>query len=105
MERTIEQRVMAGVGVMYLVRRLVRPRALKVYILAASLITMVSLVSLPHILANLLAVGIAGLPDFALTAVLRTGVAVQIGLVLCLITLGSFFRDMLRSSEQSALAL
>ncbi len=96
----IEQQVMAGVGVVYTARRLSSPLAIKLYALALSVVGLVVFVSLPHVAANFMNVargGVGSIEGFALTAVLRTTIVVQLALGIGIFAIVSLLSDVVRS--------
>lgn len=107
MKSKIEQKVMASVGAIYIGRKLVSLTAIKLYILCVSLIAIASLVSVPHVFANLTQVGPTGLYTFAVAAALNTKLLVQLGLLACTLVGISFVADALRTrlSSRGSLAM
>src|SRR3989344_1187501 len=92
----IEQQVMAAVLVIHGVRALLSVAALKVYALAASVVGLLTLVSLPHFIANLEQVGLAGLATFFFVAFVKTGVVVRLAMLVGAIALSSLLVDIIR---------
>jgi hypothetical protein len=101
MRSNIEQQVMAGVGVVYLARRLISRTALEAYILMVSGAGIILFVSLPHVLANFTHAASGGAPSvtaFVLSAVLGTKLVVQIALLVGAFTFISLVTNLARSS-------
>ena len=97
----IEQQVMAGVGVVYMVRQLTCLGALKVYALMASIVGLVLLVSLPHVAANFMLVahgGVISLGNYVWSAVLSTTVMVQLVLMVGVVAGTSLLTDSIKSA-------
>ncbi len=84
---------MASVLVIYFARKAVRPRALKLYALIAAGVSIGALVSVPHVLANLMAVGLSGLGAFVYAAVVNTTPTVQISTIIAVVVAGLLVRD------------
>jgi hypothetical protein len=101
----LERNVMASVAVIYVTRRLTSQRALKAYALLLSFIGIVFFASVPHVLANFMHIGSAGLPaiyTFLLSAVTKTNFVVQVALIIGVATLVSLTRDLTRFSPRAA---
>ncbi len=93
---------MAGVVVIYIVRRLTSRRALKTYALFLSLVGVALFASLPHVFANFLHAESVGLPAtglFLLSAITKTNFVVQAALLVGVVALFSIVRDMVRSRD------
>lgn len=105
MQSQIEKHVMASVGAIYIARQLGSATAIKLYVLAISLIGIASLISVPHVFENLLSVGVNHIPEFLIHAILNTGVAVQLGVIAALIAGTWFVADLVRPTSQRAFAL
>ena len=93
---------MAGVAVIYVVRRLTSQRALKAYALFLSLLGVALFASLPHVFSNFLHAESEGLPamgPFLLSAITKTNFIVQAALLIGVVALFSIVRDMLRPSD------
>ena len=88
---------MSRVAAIYAVRKITSATALQLYALCALLIAITSLVSVPHVFANLMQTGVAGFATFAFVAVLKTKLLVQIGLFVgagvALSLLAGFFKS------------
>jgi hypothetical protein len=100
MQSTIERQVMASVGVIHTVRRLVSFTALKVYALVASVYAFGALVWVAQVQNNLLHVanqGVLAVGNFVLYAVMHTSIAVQLVLVVALVAFVSLVIDIARS--------
>lgn len=95
---------MASVGAIYLWRQLTSRAAIELYALGISLIAIASVVSVPHILANLLAVGLPHIPEFLFTAVVKTGMVVQITLIVCAVAAAAFGAEMARGTSRERFA-
>lgn len=103
MDTKLQQRVMASVLVIWAARKLVGITALKIYVLALAALGIVSLVSVPHVAANLMAVhGLSGLVNFMLAAILNTKLVVQLSLVAGSLALASLFVGFVRPAGASA---
>ncbi|HVU80337.1 MAG TPA: hypothetical protein VHD37_03175 [Candidatus Paceibacterota bacterium] len=79
----IETQVMASVGVIYAVRKLLGPTALKLYALTLSLAGVTTFASVPSVLHNFQSVAVAGpgsVALFVVYAVLGTTIIVQFAL-------------------------
>lgn len=92
---TIEQKVMAGVGLIYIGRKLASPLAFQWYALILSAVGIAMFVSLPNVVQNFQAVAAAGglpsITNFVLSAVTSTTVIVQLWLVLGVVAVLSLF--------------
>lgn len=102
MQSTIEQRVMASVGAIYLLRRVTGWRALKVYALLASSIALWQLVWVHKVFDNFFAVekkGTGAIANYALEALMHTQVAVQLTLLVATITCVSLVLDTMRTQK------
>lgn len=96
----IEERVMAGVAMVYVARRLMSRTALECYALFLSAFCLTLFVSLPHVEHNFLVVERGGLPSTAtylVSAVLNTRVAVQAVLLLGVVAVALLVWDAARS--------
>lgn len=97
----IQQQVMASVLVVYALRKATSPFALKAYALVAATFALVLTVSVPHILNNLMQVGLSGLGDFVVSAIRSTTLTVQaMTLVACLMGV-LLVRDTLRTTSRT----
>ena len=95
----IEQRVMAGVVLIYTARSLVSRVALEFYVLVFSLVGVATLASLPHVVQNLVMVsqgGVGGVTVFFASAIVSTTLAVQVALALGGAALASLLFDIRR---------
>ncbi|MEK7612581.1 MAG: hypothetical protein AAB449_00315 [Patescibacteria group bacterium] len=95
---TIEQQVMASVGVIYALRQLFSRTALKLYVCAMSLYGMAQLVWVERVFTNLEHTGLVGLARFIFSAVFNTELAVQLILAVFVVALFSLALDFFRSS-------
>ena len=96
MQSKIEQRVMAGVGAVYIFRQLVSATALKLYVCALSLYGIGRLVWVSHVFQNWANVGLQGSLEFVSAAIINTHLPVQIVLLVLAITALSLIRDLTR---------
>ncbi len=99
----LEQKIMASVAAIYLVRRLTSRRALKAYALLLSFLGIVAFVSLPHVAVNLFHVenhGFSALATYFLSAVTKTTVVVQLSLLISMIAAFSLGYDVLRAKGE-----
>jgi hypothetical protein len=97
-----ERNIMAGVAVIYIVRRLTSQRALKAYALFFSLLGVALFASLPHVFNNFLHVESEGLPamgPFLLSAITKTNFVVQAALLVGVVVLFSIARDLFKPSD------
>lgn len=102
----IEQQVMGSVAVIYAARQLMSATALKLYVCAASLYGIASLVWVAKVFENLERVGIADSLQFVIAAVLNTNTLVQLLLIVGAFAALSLVIDLVRSiSIQRRLAL
>lgn len=97
----IEQQVMGSVAVIYAVRQLLSATAMKVYVCAASLYGIASLVWVARVFENLATVGAAGSLQFMVAAVLNTDTLVQLALLVGTFALFSLLFDFARSLAPS----
>ena len=81
MQSRIEQRVMAGVGVIYTARLMLSRTALEVYVLAASAVALWQFTWVHRVFQNWANVGIAGTWQFVSYAFLHTHLPVQVALI------------------------
>ncbi len=98
----VEQKVMAGVAAIYVARRFTSRTALECYALFFSAFGITLLVSLPHVLANILIVESHGLPAlgfYFLTAITKTNLLVQITLVVGVAGLTSLIFDVVQATN------
>ncbi len=100
MQSTIEQQVMASVGVIYWAKALVSATAVKAYALVASVYALGALVWVAHIEENFLQVmngGVLAVGNFALSAVSNTSMAVQAVLLVAIFAMGSLALDLAKT--------
>ncbi|HVZ75674.1 MAG TPA: hypothetical protein VG934_00120 [Candidatus Paceibacterota bacterium] len=98
--RTIEERVMGTVGVIYIARILVSATALRLYALTLSLAGIVAFASVPHVFLNILVVahsGPAGVAFYLLYAVLGTTLIIQLALAVGATAAVSLFVSLVRT--------
>lgn len=96
----IEQQVMAGVAVIYVVRTLTSRTALELYTLALSFAGVAMFASLPHVATNFshaLGGGGAAVLTFALFALTHTSVVVQLATALGALALCALVADIIKS--------
>lgn len=101
MRTKIEQQVMAGVGTVYVARKLVSRTALECYALFLCAFSITLFVSLPHVFLNFESITASGLPGivgFILSAVLGTKLVVQLTLVVGTVALLALARDVTRAT-------
>lgn len=101
---TIEHKVMASVGVIYAVRRLVSPPAIKLYVCIASVLALAPLVWVAKVFENMAQVGVEGFVQFAFAALLNTDIAVQGLLALGAAAFVWMMLDLLRATPAHPLA-
>lgn len=89
----VEKQVMASVAVIYAVRRLASPLALKLYVCVAALWGLGRLVWVARVFENLESVGLRSSLQFAFSAVLNTDVLVQVMLLAFIIAVASLFLE------------
>ncbi len=97
---TIEKNVMASVYVIHMVRTLTSRLALACGVLCLSLIAIAMLVSVPHVMVNLLSVahhGVVGIGTFVFSAVMGTRFIVQCALFIGTIAFLLVLIDLIRS--------
>ena len=89
--------IMRRVWGIYLMRQLANP-ALRLVVLAASVVAVVSSVSVKNVFENALRTsGVSGLANFSLTALLNTSLAVQVSLALMTLVVLWFAVDTVRN--------
>lgn len=93
---TIEQKVMANVGVIYTARQFVSAAAIKLYMLIATAIVLVQLTWVHKVFANWANVGLGRTFQFFSYAILHTHLSVQLTLVVLAVVGVSLARDLLR---------
>jgi hypothetical protein len=102
MKSTIEQQVMAGVGVIYTARMLTSRLALECYALVLSVGGAAFFVSLPNVVANLAHVangGLLSIGTFLVSAVLGTKLVVQLAVLVATAALVAIGVDIVRQSS------
>lgn len=104
MMTTIEKNVMANVALIYTMRRLTSPPALKLYVCVVCLWGLASLVWVAKVFENLAHVGAAGSLQFFIAAVLNTDTLVQLILVVGVVAAVSLAVDLVRSFSRNPLA-
>ncbi len=100
MKTTIERQVMAGVAVIYTVRKLLSRTALEFYVLILAAVALWRLVSVTHVLQNFLAVERGGLnatSGYLLFAVEHTNSAVQFTLLIAICAFTALVIDIVKS--------
>ena len=103
---TIEEQVMASVGLIYLGRRLVGLTTLKVYAFLVAAYALVQLTWVHKVIENFFIVergGLGSIATYLLVAVEHTHLAVQITLVVLAVLGLSLLRDMIRSFTRTNL--
>jgi hypothetical protein len=103
MMTTIEKNVMANVALIYTMRRLLGPTALKLYVCVLCLWGVASLVWVAKVFENLAHVGAAGSLQFVIAAVLNTDVLVQLTLLVGALAAASLLLDLFRSFSRKPL--
>ena len=93
---TLEKRIMASVLLIHTARRLLSPRAIKIYALLISGAGMASLVSLGNVFQNLSLVGLDGVLTFAVSAIVETELIVQVVFAMSIAAAALLFFDILR---------
>ncbi len=102
---TMEKNIIASVYVIYIARKITSRIAIECYILLASFIGMVMLVSLPHIAQNFSMSaqhGLVSMGSFTLSALMATRLSVQIVLLIACAALFFLLRDILRATFSSS---
>lgn len=93
---TIEQRVMANVGMIYIARQFVSVSALKFYAVVVAGFSLWQLTWIHRVLENWQQVGFSGTWSFITYALLHTSLPVQLALVI-LVGMGAWLlRDLMR---------
>jgi hypothetical protein len=103
--KTLEQKVMTNVAVIYMARKFFGFTALKFYALVVSLVGIATLVSVSNVTANLTNVaqnGAESVVAFLVAAVLGTTLMVQVVLVLGIAAALSLLADAIRSISSSS---
>ena len=98
---TIEQRVMANVGVIYSARKVFSATALKAYILVLSALVLWKLVWITKVMQNFAIVeknGIAAVGNYMVYAVVHTHPVVQLTLAIGAIAFMMLFADLFRAT-------
>ena len=102
---TIEQRVMASVGVIYTARQFVGASALKLYAVAVSALALWQLVWVHSVFANLYeAAAGGGVAQFVYSALLNTHLPVQLAMLAFIFAGVSLTRDLLKPVQTYRLA-
>src|SRR3989344_4012006 len=96
MQSKIETQVMASVATIYTARQLVSSTALKLYVCVAALLGLARLARVERVFDNMASVGLQGLGQFALSAVMNTHLLVQVTLLALLVAGVSLFLDFVR---------
>lgn len=96
MQSKIETQVMASVATIYTARQLLSATALKLYVCVAALFGLARLVWVERVFDNLANVGLQGMGQFALAAVLNTDILVQFVLLALVFAGLSLVRDLAR---------
>ena len=102
--KTIEQRVMTNVAVIYIVRKFTGFTALKLYALVVSILGIATFVSVSNVMTNFTHVaqgGVESIVTFVIAAILGTTIAVQIALLLGVAAVLSLIVDAVRSRSSS----
>lgn len=103
--KTLEQKVMTNVAVIYIGRKFFGPTALKVYALALSALGITTFVSVSNVTANFTNAaqnGVESIVAFLIAAVLGTTIAVQLALFLGAAAIFSLIIDAARSFSPSS---
>jgi|GEM_PF-1964691 len=103
--KTIEQKVMTNVAVIYIGRKFVSRTALRLYALAVSAVGIVTFVSVSNVTTNFTNVaqnGIESTVAFLIAAILGTTIVVQIALLLGAAAVFSLIVDAVRSISSSS---
>jgi hypothetical protein len=98
----MEQKVMANVALIYTLRKAAGRTALKLYVMAFSVLGIAFFVSVPHVLNNFSHVaqgGVGSIAGFVLAAVVGTTIIVQIALILGTAALVSLAADYIRQGR------
>lgn len=107
MQSSIEQQVMASVGVLYTAKALVGATALKAYTLVASVWALGALVWVARVEENFLQAlngGVLAVGNFVLAALVHTSTVVQLVLLVAVFALGSLAVDLVRKANRSRYA-
>jgi len=105
MTSKIERQVMAGVAVVYAVRKLTSRLALECYALALSFAGAAFFVSLPNVFQNLTHVaqgGVVSIGVFFVSAILQTKLVVQVAVLIATASLVLIGVDIARSAAAPA---
>ena len=94
----IKQNVMYSVGVIYILRKVLSPIAIKVYAFLLSTIAIAQMVSIPDVLSYFMSVGLAGAGAFLVEAIVATSVTVQVVTAVVVILGVLLVRDSFRVS-------
>ena len=98
----IERNVMSSVAMVYLARKFLSMRALKLYVLGASVVGIVAFVSVGNVAQNFMQVaqnGPVNMAGFIIAAVAGTTLLVQFALFLGACAAGSLFFDFVRTGS------
>lgn len=95
----IHTNVMASVLLIYWGRKMLSPRALKLYALALAGVAVMALVSIQNVLANLMAVGLDGVGTFLYAAIANTTPVVQVSTLIAFVMAALLVRDVAVSSR------
>lgn len=98
---TIEQKVMASVGAIYIARQLTSTTALKLYVAVISLWGLARLVWVERVFENLSQAGVGGAFNLFLDAILTTDILVQLTLAALVVAGAWFIRDLTHVSGRS----
>lgn len=96
MQSNVERQVMASVGTIYAVRRLMSATALKLYACLVAGYGLVQLVWVHRIFENWAQVGVQGTGQFLMSALLNAHLPVQLALAVLLVAGISLVRDLAR---------
>jgi hypothetical protein len=101
MTTTIEQRVMANVGVIYTTRKVFSPTMLKLYVLVLAMLAIWRLVWVTRIEQNFLHImngGVVAVGNYVVYALLHTHPAVQVTLAIAAVAFVMLVADFVRSA-------
>jgi len=107
-QSNIERQVMANVGVIYSVRKIFGPTALKAYVFVASVAALWKLVWVTRVFQNFALVerhGVASMGNYLLYAVAHTSPLVQLTLVVGAIAFIALFADLMRAAGPERISL
>lgn len=98
---TLEEKVMANIALIYVVRTLTSRHALKLYALLLSVVGLIALVSLPNVAANFMqALSGGNAVTFVLAAVVGTTILVQAALFVGTLAALSLLVDIFRTTPR-----